>query len=239
MASTSETGHAKNVANFETLITFCTGYGATYNPTNNELKISSLQSTFDEAKLKLKAVKDSKGPFDMATGERQLLFKPLKPLATRIINVMIAQNAAAPNVKDARTIIRKLTGKRAGETTITTPEENQISVSQQSYDRLVDSFEELIVVTQNEPNYNPNENELKVATLQDLLTQLSASNTAVRNAYVPYSNAIISRNDHFYEGDTALVNKAFDVKNYIKALFGATSPQYRQISSLVFKRPKE
>jgi len=32
MASTSETGHAKNVANFEDLISFCTGYGTAYNP---------------------------------------------------------------------------------------------------------------------------------------------------------------------------------------------------------------
>lgn len=33
MASTSETGHAKNVANLQDLISFVTGYGATYNPT--------------------------------------------------------------------------------------------------------------------------------------------------------------------------------------------------------------
>lgn len=32
MASTSETGHAKNVANFSTLISFCTAYGTKYNP---------------------------------------------------------------------------------------------------------------------------------------------------------------------------------------------------------------
>ncbi|WP_284650754.1 hypothetical protein [Flavobacterium terrisoli] len=237
MASTSETGHAKNVANFETLISFCTGYGPAYNPTNATLTIPDLQSKFDKAKAKIKAVKDTKGPFDVATGERQLLFKPLKPLATRVINAMVAQNAAAPNIKDARTIIRKLNGKRTGETI--TPEENQISVSQQSYDRLVDSFEQLIVITQNEPLYSPNETELTVAAMQTLLTQLADKNSAVRNAYVPYSNAIIARNQELYDEDNALVNTAFDVKNYVKSLFGATSPQYRQISSLVFKRPKE
>ncbi len=31
MASTTETGHAKNVANFEDLISFCQGYGTTVN----------------------------------------------------------------------------------------------------------------------------------------------------------------------------------------------------------------
>ena len=49
MPSTSETGHAKNVANFEDLISFCNGYGATYNPSKdapyplqNEIKSSKL-----------------------------------------------------------------------------------------------------------------------------------------------------------------------------------------------------
>jgi hypothetical protein len=39
MASTSETGHAKNVANLQDLISFVIGYGATYNPTKNTLKL--------------------------------------------------------------------------------------------------------------------------------------------------------------------------------------------------------
>lgn len=238
MASTSETGHAKNVANFETLISFCIGYGTAYNPTNPNITIPNLQAKFEEAKLKLKAVKDTKVPFDVATAERQLKFKTVKPLATRIINILIAQNATTPTINDARTIIRKLNGKRTDESTSATPVDSQISVSQQSYDRQADSFEQLIVLAQNEPLYNPNETELTVASMQTLFNDLTAANTAVRNAYVPYSNAIIARNNNLYSDDTALVNTAFDVKNYVKALFGATSPQYRQISGLVFKRPR-
>jgi hypothetical protein len=42
MASTSETGHAKNVANFQDLISFVTSYGATYNPSKNGLKLPQL-----------------------------------------------------------------------------------------------------------------------------------------------------------------------------------------------------
>ncbi len=38
MASTTETGHAKNVATFEDLISFCTGYVAAYNPSKAGLK---------------------------------------------------------------------------------------------------------------------------------------------------------------------------------------------------------
>ncbi|MES2619201.1 MAG: hypothetical protein V4613_15090 [Bacteroidota bacterium] len=42
MASTNESGHAKNLANFQTLITFVTGYGATYNPGKLALKLPQL-----------------------------------------------------------------------------------------------------------------------------------------------------------------------------------------------------
>jgi len=33
MANTSESGHAKNAANFESLVSFVKGRGAAYNPT--------------------------------------------------------------------------------------------------------------------------------------------------------------------------------------------------------------
>ena len=45
-----ETGHAKNVANFEDLILFVTGYGATYNPTKVPIKLASLNTLFTTAK---------------------------------------------------------------------------------------------------------------------------------------------------------------------------------------------
>ncbi len=35
----------------------------------------------------------------------------------------------------------------------------------------------------------------------------------------------------------SLVETAFDVKKYVKSVFGATSPQYKQISSLEFTKP--
>jgi hypothetical protein len=44
MASTSETGNAKTVANFETLIYYCIGYGAEYNPSKTNLKLTALQT---------------------------------------------------------------------------------------------------------------------------------------------------------------------------------------------------
>jgi len=57
MASTSETGHAKNVANFEVLISFCSGYGASYSPSKNALKIPQLQTTLTTEKVHYKLLR--------------------------------------------------------------------------------------------------------------------------------------------------------------------------------------
>ncbi len=53
MASTSETGHAKNIANFQDLIAFVTGYGATYNPAKAALKLVQLNTMATTAQTKL------------------------------------------------------------------------------------------------------------------------------------------------------------------------------------------
>ena len=43
MASNSETGHAKNVANFEKIIAFLVSYGATFAPSKTAIKLPTLK----------------------------------------------------------------------------------------------------------------------------------------------------------------------------------------------------
>lgn len=43
MANSQETGHAKNVSNFESLLSFVKGYGDAYNPTRDANKIAALE----------------------------------------------------------------------------------------------------------------------------------------------------------------------------------------------------
>lgn len=39
--------------------------------------------------------------------------------------------------------------------------------------------------------------------------------------------------------ETGLVDIVDDVKKYVKSLFGASTPQYKQISGLKFTRPRK
>lgn len=235
MASTSETGHSKNVSNFETMISYCTGYGAIYNPSNSEISLSDLTTLHDESKASVKLVKTTETPFNDVEGQRKLIFKPLKPLATKILGALKASNAPSTVIDDAETINRKIQGKRADKPLVTDPLKDTVSVSQQSYDMQIDHLEKLIELLTIEPKYSPNEMPLKIATITDYKNQLQTINTSVRNAYTPYSNAMIARNKKLYNTETGLVPRAQVVKNYVKSIFGASSPEYKQINKLRFK----
>jgi len=50
MSSISETGHAKNVANYEKLIADVTALGVTFNPSKANLKLTALNTQLTAAK---------------------------------------------------------------------------------------------------------------------------------------------------------------------------------------------
>ena len=239
MASTSETGHNKNVTNLETLIIRCEGLGGAYNPSNFQITIPSLTAFYQESKQLVKEVKTTEAPFNEVEGRRKLVFKPLKPTGTKFLNALKGANAPSSVVADAETINRKLQGKRADNSPTETPigetPKDKVSVSQQSYEMQVDHFEKLIEVGTIEPSYNPNEVPLKIATLNAYKDELFTINTEVKTKYVPYSNALKNRNAKLYNPETGIVSVTQQVKNYVKSAFGATSPEYKSISKLVFK----
>ena len=237
--SVSETGHAKNVSNLETMISYCTGYGTTYNPSNPDISLTALATLHTESKAALKVVKKTETPFNNVEGQRKLLFKPFKPLATKVMGAIRSSGAPITVIEDAETINRKIQGKRANNKEVETPAgetpKNKISVSQQSFDLQMDHFDKLIELATLEPKYNPNEVPLQVATLVNYKTELETLNTAVKNAYTPYSNAMIARDKKLYDEARGVVSRAQTVKNYVKSVFGASSSEYKQINKLRFK----
>ena len=243
MPSTSEVGHAKNVANFADLIAYCTAYGTTYNPSKTALQLPSLNALLTSAQTEIANVTTAKNAFDTVTGDRQIAFEPLKPLATKIYNALSVTDATDQSLADAKTINNKLQGRRAGTKEASNPDNgqpetnNQVSVSRQSYDSLTENFSVLIDLVSSIPSYTPNEAELSIASLTTFHGNLQTANTNVINAEVAYSNARISRDHLLYSKDTGLVDIAMDVKNYVKSIFGATSPQYKQVSRIKFTKP--
>ena len=247
MTNTSETGHAKNVTNLESLITSIIALETSYNPSRDSIKLTSLQALLTASTESLNAVNIAQATYSNAVAARKVAFEPFGKLITRVMNSLKASGTSTQVVQSARTIVRKLQGRRAS-AKITEEEKkaleaegkevNQISASQMSFDNRIENFDRLIMLLSSIPLYNPNEAELKVETLKALHNQLKEKNSEVILPIVQLSNSRIARNKILYSENTGLVDVALDSKTYIKSIFGATSPQYKQISKLRFIRPK-
>ena len=242
---TSETGHARNIENFQRLISFVTAYGAIYNPTNALILLVALNAKLTAANAELDNVSAMLMPFKFAVNEREIAFEPLSKLATRIVNAYAATGTDEKNVADARTFVRKIQGKRAtpkvkdDPTTPADESAQSISASQLSYTQRLGHLENLLNLLGNDALYAPNEAELQMVTLSAMATDLKVKNNNVINAATPLSNARISRNDALYAKDSGMLALAALVKKYVKSLFGAESAQVKQINELEFKVQKD
>ena len=243
MASVSETGHAKNVANLQDLISFVTGYGATYNPTKNALKLPQLNTLSTTSQTSLADVVTKNTTYNNKVNERVVAFSNLKSLSTRLINALQTTDATSQKVADAKAFNKKMQGVRA-KAVVTpidpnAPAPTTISTSQQSYDSQIQHLAGIISVLQSESSYAPNEIDLKIVTLTAKQTDLTAKNNAVATAYTNISNSRISRDTTLYKEDTGLFDIATEVKKYIKSIYGATSPQFAQVKGIEFTKKRK
>ncbi|HBL78408.1 MAG: hypothetical protein A2W90_15870 [Bacteroidetes bacterium GWF2_42_66] len=245
MNTNSETGHAKNVANFEQLVLNCTSYGRAYNPGNPALSLEALNTLLSEGKQCLTSIHTVQASLAKALSEREVAFEPFSKLATRIANA-VRSSASSPQADtQVIAIIRKLQGRRAAPKM--TEEEKQaassegkevveISASQMSFTNRIANFDKLIELLKSIREYTPNESDLTVTALTTYHQDLTTKNQAVINAEISVSSLRITRNNLLYKETTGMIDVAAAVKTYIKSVFGATSPQYKQISSLKFVR---
>ncbi|AYN03814.1 hypothetical protein [Flavobacterium sp. 140616W15] len=242
MASTSETGHAKNVSNFQSLISFVTGYGKIYDPTKSKLQLANLITKHATAQTDLAIVITHNTTYNNKVNERFTEFSDIKKLATRLINSFETTDALPEKIKDAKSFNRKIQGKRASKITVpidsNAPVPNTISSSQLSYDQQIQHLAGLNAVLLSESSYTPNETLLKTATIATKINALTTKNNEVGTAYAQISNSRIKRDKTLYAKDDGIVDIALEVKKYVKSLFGATSPEYTQISGIEFTRKK-
>ncbi|MGC3979024.1 MAG: hypothetical protein QM751_12860 [Paludibacteraceae bacterium] len=248
MSTTRETGHKVNIENLDQMIVSLKGLGEAYNPSNEDITISSLEQKLIDARAFALNLSDVKQPYTAATDARQLAFESLEPKVTRAFNALQSTKTSAQTDESAKAIVRKIKGQKAAlkktagtsaSETGAQVENNQISSAQLGYDDLLQNFDEFIKLLEITPQYTPNEMDLKIRSLKEYKADLTSKNHAVIDTKVAVSNARIARNEVLYQPLIGVVDTATDVKNYVKSVFGAKSPQFRQISGLVFRRPKK
>lgn len=238
MAKQFESGHAINVENFYELTEFVQTYGASYNPILEEILPPALNALHTQAVASLQAVTQQVTAYNAAVNQRMQVFAPSRPLATRVVNLLEVSGASPQVVKDAQSINRKIQGRRAKSLEPVppgTPPPATISASQTSYTQTIGHWAALISLLESVPAYAPNEDALKVTTLKQMHTAMVTANDAVAGAWAQISDTRNKRDNILYNPTSGLVATAAMVKKYVKALYGAESPQFKQLNHIAFK----
>ena len=240
MPSTSEVGHAKNVANLQKLTEQVTVY-TLYNPPVENLTLVSLQALYTTASTKLTEVEDKRLANKNAIALRQTAFENLKPTCTKIINHLEILGLQQGTIDQAKSLNRLIQGGQKKETT--PPEEGNepaktVSTSRQSYTQQAENFGILLQLLGTITEYNPNENDLKLANLNTYKDSLVSSTQTVDQTEAELNNKLIERDQILYADGTGLYSIAQNVKKYVKSLYGATSPEYTNVSSIEFTSRK-
>ena len=137
--STTESGHAKNIANFGVLVNSVEDIGSAYNPSEAIISLANLKIIKISLDKSLPAVFAAEAPYKLAVNARQESFDGMSKLATRVINAL-AVGGSDREIKDAKGILKKIRGGRAIK-----PEDPALaaktrSTSQMSYDNRISNF---------------------------------------------------------------------------------------------------
>lgn len=244
MTSKSESGHAVNVANFSRIIQYCAAMGADYTPPDSAISVVNLKVAEADMKdcladFNLKAV-----PWMLAVNDRELAIAPLNKLLTKVKNLANACDVSQEFKNDVKSIVKEIQGVRAKPKIVTEPGDDKapttgtiknISAAQTGYDNRVQNFDKLIQLLKAEPGYAPLEDELKTATLKDLLTTLNDKNALVASKLPDLDNARVKRDKFLYTKFKSGNELASKVKSYMKAKFGGNSPEYHNVAKWEFK----
>ena len=237
MSKQYETGHAKNVANLEMLIEQISTF-TSYNPSIDSLKIPSVITLYNTALASLNSVTDKRNANKNAIHTRQDLYIKLKSTATRIINQLDILNLNEGVFKQAKSLNRLIQGKSKSNNNGQKEEggqENSKSTSRQSFTQLAENFSRLLQLLATIPAYNPNIDDLKLANLTTYQTDLVNATQTVNQTEAELDAEIIERNNILYNDTTGVYEIGQNVKKYVKSVYGATSPEYANVSRIKFK----
>lgn len=234
MASTSEVGHAKNIANLKLLNTEIAALGAQYNPSSVKLKLNNLLALHAAADANQDMVSSLIGPKKLAVKQRQAEFKINQNLVGLRKAYKATEDVTTAQLDDLMTIIRKLRGDSA----TSTEQGSEHSTSQQSFDQITNQMGLLISQLESTPNYAPNEEDYKVVYYENKKASMLAKTQAVNDAETSLTTAITIRNQHMYFAPDNMVDIAKKAKDYLLSILPTTSNTYKAIKALKFTKIK-
>lgn len=240
----SESGDLKLLGNFRRLIDLLAAEPG-YAPPNPKLTVAAMNTQHTASLAAATGVPNKMAPNKIAISERQAAFDQLPVILPRTRNVLKASGAAKEVIADVDTSYKKTLGRRVKATVKDDPSTpaneatSQHSALQTSYDNQRANAGAYVALLGQIPQYQPNDNSLKLPALNALLNDLQAKSDTVSQTFVPLNQARGLRDRLLYLDDDCVVNIALLAKSYVAGEFGTTSALYRAIKALKFDRQRK
>jgi hypothetical protein len=238
----NESGHAKNVANFDELMVVLGTLGGEYNPASPAIQLDALTELQKRLQIALQKVNDANGVYRDKIYARQNAYEQMNALAMRIVNTMAGLGFESKILTQAKGVLSKIRGggakkkKEAGEDG--TAEVKSVSVSQMSFDQRKNNFSVLVGLIDAQATYKPNEADMQVVSLKKYLDELQEFN---REAIVAEQGLIMARQERdvlLYAEGTGVSALVQQIKAYAKGAFGTKNASYERIKGIKFTSVK-
>lgn len=223
----------------------CAGFGVKYNPSNADITVINMKTKWTTVTaaqgVLTTAVEASKEPINLRTN----LFAPIDKLVTRSLNFLNSTKASAAVKKDAKGIADKIRGAGSTKKTASAPAADgtidvlTVSNSQQSYVQKAENYLKYVELIGTIADYLPNEADLKAPAMKLFYTPMKDANDAIGTILAPVDQARLDRDHGLYDADSGVIDLAKACKQYVKALFGATSPEAKLVTGIKFKPKKK
>lgn len=241
--SKSEVGHVINVGNLHKLNELIQTFGAKYNPKPSVLTLVHLRKRYTDCDTHIGIVHNKTKLDNAAINDRQNAFDAADILATSVFNAFAAVAEDDKDIEDLQRYIDKLRGEPATPQTNEDEEGQEIketrSSSQQSFINRADHFRAIVEHVEGFPNYDPNEEELKVPALKAVLADLFEHNSITAITEAELQKAQTDRDVALYDPKEGMYKITQRVKHYIKSLYGSTSEQYAKARAIKFTKPRK
>lgn len=237
MASTSESGHDVNLANYKLQISRCETF-ADFAPGNPDIAISAMDAQWQAGDTAHSSYLLKLGETREPINEREIEFVEMKKILTRANNIFGSSKASRPAKKDANGLVKKILGRGIKVKYLPdgSVDPKKISNSQQSYVKMTKNFEQFVNLLDLNGNYSVNEPILKIDNLKAILAALIAKNMEIGGIIAKAIEFRTKRDHLLYDLEIGIIDTSLLCKKYVKGKFGARSEEAKSITSIVLKR---
>jgi len=234
----SETSHSKNVGNFGSLLVSIEVLGSYYKPYKENLKLANLQLLHRQAKSVLQGVALASSVHAAAVDSRRKAWTGIDELAERILNLCDDYPEVITESDQVPVLLKKVRDKTnlvSEQAAISQTLKFNALLSQTSFEKRLESFEELIDIIKNSEARSVEKGKLLIASLEALQNNFKSKNISVKLAEAALNTARFNRDSLLYKQENNLITIAKEVKEYVKSTLGPSYAQYMQIMGTSFR----